>query len=171
MPSAALVPHPATPSAIVRSLKVRIERSPQALRLAYVLEGEIGRLRIPERRAARAAERLWEHTCCELFIARPGESSYREYNFSPSTQWAAYEFEAYRARARALEVSPEIEVVQTADRLELGAAVPCTASGKLIVGVSAVIEERSGELSYWALRHAAGKPDFHHRDAFALELG
>jgi hypothetical protein len=25
-------------------------------------------------------------------------------------------------------------------------------------------------LSYWALRHAAGKPDFHHRDAFAMPL-
>jgi hypothetical protein len=33
-----------------------------------------------------------------------------------------------------------------------------------------VIEEIDGALSYWALRHAPGKPDFHHRDAFALEL-
>jgi hypothetical protein len=32
------------------------------------------------------------------------------------------------------------------------------------------VEDRSGSLSYWALRHAAGKPDFHHPDAFALEL-
>ena len=40
-----------------------------------------------------------------------------------------------------------------------------------VLGLSAVIEEHDGTLSYWALRHAPGKPDFHHRDAFALELG
>lgn len=38
------------------------------------------------------------------------------------------------------------------------------------VGLSAVIEERNGRLSYWALKHPPGKPDFHHRDCFALEL-
>ena len=38
------------------------------------------------------------------------------------------------------------------------------------LGLSAVIEERSGRLSYWALAHPPGAPDFHHRDCFALEL-
>jgi hypothetical protein len=33
-----------------------------------------------------------------------------------------------------------------------------------------VIEEKNGALSYWALRHPAGKPDFHRRSAFAMEL-
>jgi hypothetical protein len=28
----------------------------------------------------------------------------------------------------------------------------------------------SGALSYWALRHPPGKPDFHHPAGFALEL-
>jgi len=36
--------------------------------------------------------------------------------------------------------------------------------------LSAVIEEESGTLSYWALRHAPGRADFHHPDGFALEL-
>ena len=35
---------------------------------------------------------------------------------------------------------------------------------------SYVIEEEDGTISYWALRHAAGKPDFHHPDGFAMEL-
>ena len=38
------------------------------------------------------------------------------------------------------------------------------------IALSAVIEEGNGALSYWALRHPAGKPDFHHPDAFAMEL-
>jgi hypothetical protein len=40
----------------------------------------------------------------------------------------------------------------------------------LRLGLSAVIESCNGSLSYWALRHPAGKPDFHHADAFALGL-
>jgi hypothetical protein len=38
------------------------------------------------------------------------------------------------------------------------------------LGLSAVIEERNGTLSYWALAHPPGQPDFHHQDCFALEL-
>ena len=38
------------------------------------------------------------------------------------------------------------------------------------LGLSAVIEETGGRLSYWALAHPPGKPDFHHSDCFALEL-
>jgi hypothetical protein len=39
-----------------------------------------------------------------------------------------------------------------------------------IGGVAAVIEEADGAKSYWALAHPPGKPDFHHRDCFQLEL-
>jgi hypothetical protein len=40
----------------------------------------------------------------------------------------------------------------------------------LQLGLTAVIEDDSGNLSYWALRHAPGNPDFHDPDGFALEL-
>jgi hypothetical protein len=33
-----------------------------------------------------------------------------------------------------------------------------------------VIESADGSISYWALRHPAGRPDFHHLDGFALLL-
>ena len=36
--------------------------------------------------------------------------------------------------------------------------------------LTAVVEDDRGSLSYWALRHAPGNPDFHDPDAFALEL-
>ncbi len=38
------------------------------------------------------------------------------------------------------------------------------------IGLSAVIEEKAGAMSYWALNHPPGKPDFHHKDCFALTL-
>jgi hypothetical protein len=40
----------------------------------------------------------------------------------------------------------------------------------LRIALTAVVEDAAGELSYWSLRHAAGKPDFHHAEGFVLEL-
>ena len=39
---------------------------------------------------------------------------------------------------------------------------------RLRLALSPVIED--GALSYWALRHPPGRPDFHHQDAFTLEI-
>jgi len=38
------------------------------------------------------------------------------------------------------------------------------------LGLSAVIEEKNGRKSYWALMHPAGKPDFHYADCFVHEF-
>ena len=163
MPSAALVRHPDTPCAALRAIEARVVRDGGELRVAYVLQGEIDRLRLPPPRAAGA---LWQHTCCELFVAQ-ALPAYREYNFSPSGEWAAYSFGSYRDGAAAQIPDPRIEVKRDRDRLELTATIQAAARK---IGLSAVIEEDDGSFSYWALRHAPGKPDFHHPDAFALEL-
>ena len=60
------------------------------------LRGDIARLRIPEDCTPERTDQLWEHTCFEAFFAAHGESAYREFNFSPSGQWAAYAFKDYR---------------------------------------------------------------------------
>jgi hypothetical protein len=38
------------------------------------------------------------------------------------------------------------------------------------VGLSVIVEEMNGRLSYWALAHPPGKPDFHDPACFALQL-
>ena len=163
--------HPDTPCDAVTAVRARVEKNPAGLRLRYEIEGDLGRLRIPPPRAARVAEQLWQHTCCELFVRRAGSPAYREYNFSPSGEWAAYEFERYREGALLADAAldPKIALRRGASGLELEAGVAAP-GGKLALGLSAVIEEEGGQLSYWAMRHAPGKPDFHHLDAFALEL-
>ena len=169
MPSAALERHFASPCAAVRGIQATVTRHADGgLHVAYQLEGELDRLRIPAPSMPRFTDRLWQHTCCELFVADAAGPGYTEFNFSPSGAWAAYRFTRYREGA-ALEIpDPGIGVQRGGDVLTLEARVHAT--GKLRVGLSAVIEEADGALSYWALRHPAGKPDFHHRDAFALEL-
>ena len=156
----------------MRQVLARIERNPSGLDLSFSIQGEMRKLRIPEPRAPRIAERLWQHTCCEMFVSRQGEAGYHEFNFSPSGEWAAYAFTGYRAGAMLRDgtLDPRISVSQSATRLVLDCRVRAAASGNLRLALSAVIEELDGRLSYWALRHAPGKPDFHHRDAFALEI-
>ena len=101
--------------------------------------------------------------------------AYHEFNFSPSGEWAAYAFHRYRERAGDLpQLDPGIAARVDAARLDLTATIVNsllpTTSGALRVGLCAVIEDAAGALSYWALKHAADKPDFHQRTAFAVEL-
>ena len=121
---------------------------------------------------------MWQHTCFELFLAEKGQQFYWEFNFSPSGEWAAYAFKSYRDGA-AIEddgLDPKIAVRSAANILELEALVrldrlqTIKLQRRLRMGLSTVIEENDGTLSYWALKHPPGKPDFHHPDSFALEL-
>ena len=97
---------------------------------------------------------------------------YCEFNFSPSGEWAVYAFRGYRDGGESdIELSPGGVVRRTMNRLELDAGIcqDFLPPGRpLRLGLSAVVEDADGELSYWALRHPPGKPDFHHTDAFAL---
>jgi hypothetical protein len=107
-----------------------------------------------------------------------GNSSYHEFNFAPSGEWAAYSFRRYRDGAPLAEdeTAPSITVRSGGDSLDLDAIVRLDRLPKiqphaaLRLALSAVVEEERGILSYWALKHPPGKPDFHHPDAFALEL-
>jgi hypothetical protein len=150
--------------------------------VSFALTGDLGRLRIPSAGRLRRGDRLWEHTCFEAFLAPAAGTAYHELNLSPSGEWAAYAFARYRERDASLaevDVVPGLTVARTEGRLDLTAVLPLdrlavlAGSRALRVALSAVVEEAGGRLSYWALRHPAGSPDFHHPDAFALavELG
>lgn len=134
--------------------------------LGFAVSGDA--LVIPPRTAPERAYGLWKTTCFELFVAGAG-GSYAEFNFSASTQWAAYGFTGYRAGMTDIPIArPAIE------RTDRGVGValdfPVAAIEQMHIGLSAVIEERDGTKSYWALAHPPGKPDFHHPACFALEL-
>ena len=171
--------HPATPAPAVRALTARARRTAEGLTLTFLLQGDIARLRIARPQTQPAyTERLWEQTCFEAFIARAGEAGYREFNFAPSGDWAIYAFSAYRTPL-ALDPLPAPRIVaqQTDGRLELDvhlahASLPC-GNGAWDIGLSAVVEAADlgdGRHSYWALRHAAERPDFHRRESFTLRL-
>lgn len=176
--------HPGLPAQYVHAVTVEATAEPRALLLDYSLTGDLRHLRIPPQSGGGRAERLWQHTCFEVFVRIGAGPDYLELNFSPSGQWAAYEFDDYRSGMRPHEPAdpPRIRVVPEPDNgaaagaggLRLEARVRLQgrwgAERPLHLGLSAVVEDDAGGLSYWALRHAPGRPDFHHPDGFALTL-
>jgi hypothetical protein len=174
-----LHPHSATPCALVHRLDARAQRVGETiLELRYVVEGEIDRLRIPIPDAPRRTGGLWRHTCFEAFVVEEGRLAYHEFNFAPSSAWAMYAFNAYRNGMRDIEtaVAPIISIRRERGQLTLDVVVDLAPlpslrdSAALRLGLAAVIEDAEGGLSYWALRHPAEKPDFHHAAGFALAL-
>ena len=124
--TAALTCHPGIRSHAVRGVRARVEPDADGmLALAYSLEGELARLRVPPPGRPRIAERLWQHTCCEVFIARAGQPAYHEFNLAPSGEWAAYAFARYRDGALLAdeELDPRIAVRSSADGLALEASI------------------------------------------------
>jgi hypothetical protein len=186
-PYLSLLPHPDTPGPAVRWLAARAALTPpQSLRLAYLLEADLEQIRIPPPvMEAGRADNLWVHTCFEAFVGLNGSPQYLELNFSPSGQWAAYRFESYRQSMTpaALEEAPRVALRRGDRRLELEVEVSLSGAsrwldpggqlahrGRLRLASCAVVEDRQGGLSYWALRHPPGRPDFHHPDTFSVSL-
>jgi hypothetical protein len=164
--------HPDCRSDAALRIEVEIARpSAPVLILDYVVSGNPTDLNLLPVAAPARTDGLWQHTCFEAFVRPACGDSYFEFNFAPSTQWAAYRFDGYREGMAAAEIAaPRIEVARAPQRYVLRAQLTLPGEGVWRLGLSAVIEETSGRKSYWALAHPPGKPDFHHCDCFALEL-
>lgn len=174
-----LILHPDSPCFAVAKIEVGVARpSADSLVLSYILTGKMSDVRMPPAMAATRSDELWRHTCFEAFVRASSGAEYYEFNFAPSTQWAAYRFSRYRSGMRvAAEISaPPIEVRSSPDCYTLQASLeldrlsglPRKALWRL--GLATLIEDTSGRKSYWALAHPPGKPDFHHTDCFAHEF-
>jgi hypothetical protein len=175
----ALACHPSTPTRAVRGVTASA-RVGGAGRLAatFTLDADMNQIVLPKTRTPARADELWRHTCFEVFVALPVGDAYCELNFSPSGEWAMYGFVGYRRGMTpiAVERPPRVAVRPTGRGLVLEAVtyldeLPMPQPGSpLRVGVSAVIEETDGKLTYWALAHPSALPDFHHRLGFALQV-
>jgi len=163
--------HPDSRCDAVSGIEVDVVRSVNLL-LRYIVTGKPGALMIPSVVEPRRADELWRHTCFEAFFRAPLGEGYIEFNFSPSGEWAVYRLDGYRQGRRSADdvPAPRITLHPNATGLELQASLELSNDSAWRLGLAAVIEETNGRISYWALKHPAGKPDFHHSDCFALEL-
>jgi hypothetical protein len=169
-----LLRHSATPAPAVRDLQASASwRGAGTLAVTFSLNADFAQLKLASPSIPRRVDELWRHTCFEVFAKAIGESSYLEFNFSPSGEWAAYRFEDYRQGMSPLALisEPTIEVERGKDRFDLAATVTLPRSAQYRLALCAVIEDELGKLSYWALGHSPERPDFHHPLSFKLTLG
>lgn len=143
-------------------------------RIAYRVSGALDQIHFATPETASRRDGLWQSTCFELFLKRPEGNEYLEFNFAPSHEWAAYQFDDYRTAMAELDVAPpHMRTMQDDDAFQLVVNVELPTkwrAGPMVAGLSAVIAEKNGHKSYCALAHPAGQPDFHHKDCFALQL-
>ena len=163
-----LVPHPDHPPLTASEVQVKVLAGIAHVLLTYsVLRAD--KVLPQPCLAAKRTDGLWRTTCFELFL-RLDDRRYVEFNFSPSTRWAAYGFSDYRAGMSPLpcDVDPVIERLH--DGIEVDCDLGGLPSGALAMSLSAVIEEEGGVKSFWALTHAPGPPDFHNPACFTARL-
>ena len=165
---ATLIPYPDPDHVYPQTISVEFERDGGLLWLRFIIDDNPDFIAWPDHAPVGRADDLWKHTCFEVFVST--EDGYREFNLSPSGQWASYRFDGYREGMRAAD---EVAVVDGLDggrdyvALEGKIELPFDAQK---LGLSAVIETIDSAKSYWALAHPSDKPDFHHPDSFVLDL-
>ena len=175
----ALVPHPASPPAdppfkVWASVDHAASFGAVATtNIWFGIGAPAARFVIPEGAGGGRVDGLWHTTCFEAFLRPAGAQPYREWNFAPSGDWAAYDFARYREPIAAPQIGspPYIRMEDNFTWWALGATITSPADQSWELGLSAVLEEKDGTKSYWALAHPPGdKPDFHAPDCFAAKL-
>ena len=182
MPSFDLIPHPASaPASPSFKLWVNVDRSAAfgrnaTLNLFFCVGAPASRFVIPQSTMPARRNELWRTTCFEAFLREEGRQTYAEWNFAPSQDWAAYAFSAPRTdmAPAGVDADPYIRVEDNMTWWALGATIAIPAAASFELGLSAVIEEKDGQKSYWALAHPANgvdaPPDFHDPTCFLARL-
>jgi hypothetical protein len=167
-----LVSHPAFVPGSIKGVAVRWGHVGDGrIMLRYRIDG-CGDLAVPGKAESARAEDLWQTTCCEMFLAG-ADGCYREFNFSPSGQWAAYAFAGYRTNRSDFDPlrAPEIAIDSGPSVFTLTVFLDEAELAQVHrVAFCSVLEENKGRLSYWAAQHPGLRPDFHNPACFVLPV-
>lgn len=166
---------PFHPVSIDLEIKGAISRNLNRLAINYQLYGDLANIEIPPpANIPTRKNELWETTCFEMFLGSENSPDYWEFNLSPAGHWNIYHFDDYRQGMEPLYVfeSLPFAVKYQGDRLQLFLEFDLDKilpQQQIKVSITTVIKFKTGEITYWALKHCGEQPDFHLRDSFALE--
>lgn len=151
-----------------------VSRQGNQLHITYQLEDPSSQVALPTQVAhPERRHELWQTTCLEFFLGLAESKHYWEFNLSPAGHWNCYRFEDYRQGMAEEGAIATLSLNRVGNSgftatVELGAITPSDAP--LALGVTAVIEDMWGMVSYWAIAHTDSEADFHRRDSFVLQL-
>ena len=146
--------------------------------MRYSLVGNVEEISLPPRSIhPRRRDELWKGTCFEFFLAVKDQPQYWEFNLSPSGDWNLYRMDAYRRigfrEERAISQLP-FKIKNESKRYSLDVTVDLISfvepQQELQIAITAILQTKNGNETYWSLTHPAPHPDFHLRESFILRL-
>ena len=166
---------PFAPNSLIPDLTISVDllRSSDRLSLQYNLSGELDQILLPKSQPqVSRKDELWQTTCFEFFLAVFNAPEYWEFNLAPTGDWNVYAFAKYRRgmRPELRFSSLPIQVIQAKNSYSVEVAIALnslvSSTSPLELAVTTVIEDISGNISYWAITHPGTEADFHRRDSF-----
>jgi hypothetical protein len=173
-----LIPHPSAPEDVA-ALKIWVNVGYSAafgrdatVDMTFCVGAPADRFVIPACEEPDRRDELWKSSCFEAFLRPDGGVGYTEWNFAPSGDWAAYDFDGHRHGMRPAEADapPYIRLEDNLTWWAVGATIAVPADLTFQLGLTAVLEGRDGTRSYWALDHGNDAPDFHDSSCFLARL-
>ena len=156
-----LILHPQCESGPVTSVEAEIAPAQGGCSARFRLHGDMSKIRIPGAESPERRDFLWKTTCFEIFWQPRGGTYYREFNLSPSTCWAAYDFDDVRLNSRDAPAQLAIDCLVRDGMLELSGEVRSELPLPADVALHAIVEDHDGNIQFWAPDFAEGKPEFH----------
>ncbi|WP_271438753.1 hypothetical protein [Pontixanthobacter luteolus] len=163
--------HPECAAGPIASVEAVIEATERGCKARFRLNGDITRIKIPVHAGSERTDFLWKTTCFEIFWQPHGGAYYREFNLSPSSRWACYDFDDFRLNSRdapvdAIAISCSHDQTSLWLETEIASKLPLPAK----VALNAIVEDQDGNIQFWALDFSGGKAEFHSEVCRVIEL-
>ncbi len=146
----------------IRAVTAALTPTSNGCEAEFRLDGRIAGIKVPAFMPSARVDELWKTTCFEIFWQPVGGTYYREFNLSPSSRWAAYDFDSFREGMRDAPVDAiAVSCSHSDGELVLKASIAAELPTPAQVALNAVVQHGDGGIQYWALAFGPGRPDFH----------
>ena len=159
-------------------LNCELNTNEESLFISYKLTGDLNSIDLGSGRSLHnRVIKLWEKSCFELFI-KNNKDNYIEFNFSPEFEWNTFYFkkkgDALAEYQKMDSIKPDIllsnDVFHLIVELDKKKFPDGFFESELTAGITSVIKEKNGKLSYWALSHEDSRPNFHDFRSFRYKF-
>ena len=150
----------------IRAVTASITPTSAGCEAEFRLDGRISGIKVPEIQPSVRMDNLWKTTCFEIFWQPIGQPGYVEFNLSPSSRWASYDFDSFRegmrdAPVEGIAISCSHSESDGSGELVLKASIAANLPAPAQVALNAIVEHVDGGMQFWALAFPPGQPEFH----------